>query len=446
MSASPSQHLKAAQSRFAANIRWQLVANGSQALLGGLYIIMLGRFLGPADFGTFSTITAAISVAGLTLELRLQEVVARDYCHIDDGPAFGASHAMELVDLIAIELLTRLLPATLVCLLIPWITRISGLAHGSRYLLAVAGTAFVLSKSGNSVSNGLLRVLGRTDLIACCMAIDWGSRLAATVALGLTGTLTIPAALWSALVASSLGNALQVGLACTAFQNRVAPLPWSSWRPNGALRRMRSKVRLMGANLGVSCTDLMAKDLDILLISGSLGPANVGIYKMAKSIVQTLWRAVDPFYLAILPEIQRLWQLHQWDDLRWLLRKTSARLLILALMLVTFAYLGLRIFGHAALGRDFIRVPSLTLIMSMWILVCAPVIWGIPLAIAVNRPELSTAGSFLGLLVGLISFLSLTPSLGLVGSALAWNATLIVGFAFTAGMAIRIARRQAANQ
>ena len=197
---------------------------------------------------------------------------------------------------------------------------------------------------------------------------------------------------------------------------------------------------MIASNLGVSASDLMAKDLDVAMISSLLTPDKVGLYKMAKSFVQVLWRAIDPFYIAIMPEVQKLWQQREINALARLLRKTSIRLLMLAIAVVVLGCGAVALLGVRVLGAGYADVPLLMLAMSGWVVVCAPLIWGIPLAVAINRPELSVGGSMLGLVIGLAAFTALTPTLGLMGAALAWNATLISGFMFTTGLAVWIAR------
>lgn len=437
-----SDTVAASQRRFARNIRWQFVANGSHALLGGAYLIALGRFLGPAEFGVFSAVMALVSVLGLLLEMRLQEVVARDFCHADSGQAADTPESMRLVDLLMLEAASRLLPAAVMVLLAGLLARWVQVPPQSAGLIALAAAGFVLQKAGNSVSNGLLRVLGRTDLIAACVASDWALRLALSATLALAWHLDVAGALWVALAIGGLCNGAQVALACREYKARFSPLSLQGWTPRGAMRRLRGARRLIAANLGVSGSDLMAKDLDVALISSMLSADKVGLYKMAKSFVQVLWRAVDPFYLAVMPEVQKLWQSGETSALAQLLRKTSLRLLLLAIALVVAASLTLQFLGQTLLGPGYAGVANLMLVMSGWVLVCAPLIWGIPLAVAINRPELSVGGSLAGLCVGLAAFSMLTPTMGLEGAALAWNATLVTGFVFTTGSAIWFAKQK----
>jgi len=421
--------------RFKRNVLWQLVANGAQAVLGGAYLLALGRFLGPAAFGTFSVVMALVSVAGLLVDLRLQDVVARQFAHADDQGASGHDDGARALDLFVLEACTRLLPSLALVLLALPLARLSGLHDDAVPLIAIAAGGFFLSKLGWGVSTGMLRALGRTDAIALCLTADWGLRLGATVACFFLTGLTVELAVLLGLVAGGLGNLVQLGFAAREFQRRVAPLTLAGWHLAGARARLRDNRRLLTANLALSASDLMSKDVDVALISSILSADKVGVYKMAKAVVQSIWRAIDPFYLAIMPEVQKLYARGDHRALRAFLAKTSLRLLALSVLQACVGGVGATVVLERIVGPGFHEVPGLVWLMAGWVVVCGPLVWGHPLAVAINRPELAVVASLLGSFVGVATFLLLTPSLELIGAAVAWAATLIVNFSVVASLA-----------
>ena len=440
--ASPETEEPPAKSgRFAQNVRWQFVANGAQAVLGGGYLLVLGRFLGPADFGTFSVVMALVSVAGLLLELRLQDVVAREFAHADEGGGARADDGARILDLFFLEVVTRTIPCLgLVLLSIP-LARISHLPGEVVPVIVVAAAGFLLSKSGWGTSTGLLRALGRTDVIALCLSGDWGLRLVLTAVCFFISGMTIHLAVVITVVAGTVGNLAQIVLAGREFHRRVAPLSLVGWTCGGAMARLQKNRRLLAANFVMSASDLMSKDVDVAMISSILTADKVGLYKMAKSIVQSMWRAIDPFYLAIMPEVQKLWSRGDDDALRAFLKKTSLRLFALSVALVCVGGVGVMLFLQPILGAGYAEVPPLIWLMSGWVIVCGPLVWGHPLAVAINRPELAVVGSLLGSAIGLGAFFLLTPRLGLTGAALAWVLTLLVNFGTIAVLASFAAAR-----
>lgn len=427
--------------RFASNLRWQFVANASQALLGGAYLLLLGRTLGPTEFGVWSVVSALVLVAGLLLELRMQDVVARDFCHIDSATTPFTDEPVRIIDLFVIESLSRLMPSLGLIALAPLLAHSSGLPGDGVLLITLAALGFLVQKAGWGASTGLLRVLGRTDLIAMCLSADWGLRLLVTGLCTLVYGMNVSTALVIALFVGGLCNGVQVVLAGREFQRRVARIAWRAWSIAGLRARFAGIRRLLAANFGISAADLMAKDLDIALLSSLLSLEKIALYKLSKSFAQVLWRCIDPFYLAIMPEVRRLWIGLHHRELWKLVRTTSLRLAAVAASLVFLAWLVLTLFAELVLGSGYEGLPRLTLLMSAWILICAPLVWAHPLAVAIDRPELGVIGGILGSAAGLATLWGLTPLLGLVGAALAWALTTSLQFSFVALMATRSARR-----
>ncbi len=426
--------------KFAKNLRWQFVANGAQALLGGIYLIFLGRTLGAANFGIFSVITAVVTVAGALLELRIQDVVARSLGAEVSWEGKSFKYRNKLVDLFALEFVSRLIPAAAVILLAVWLQNLSKLPAGASESIMIAALGFFLSKTGNGVSTGLLRVLGRTDLLALCSTSDWALRLVFTWLLSLSLFFSINSVLWIAVAASAICNFAQVGLAVYEFHKQAKSTIEPTWFANGFGQRMRSELRLLLANWGLSVSDLMAKDLDITLISATLPHETIGLYKMAKSLVQVIWRAIDPVYLAVMPEIQKLWQTEQYKELKQLLTKLTWALGLLSVVLIVGVFAAVSFFYEAVLGAGYAGLPAIMGLMSVWIVLCGPLIWGLPLLVATNRPEWAVIASLSGSAVGFLAFTLLTPHYGLTGAALAWIATLVVGAIVTTGSAVWFAR------
>lgn len=422
--------------RFGANLRWQFIANAGQAVFGGVFLLVLGRILGPADFGTFSAIIAVVAVAGLVFDMRLHEVVARDFCHLDQGRWRKPDDRIYLWDLCLLDSGVRLLPCLGLIVFSPlWAAGIH-LESERSGLIAIAAWGFFLSRAGNNISLGLLRVLGRTDLIALCTITDWALRLIFVLIVALSASLTVESAVWTVTIVGAVINIAQILLAYRELRMVMPDVDYHDWSPAGALSRLLQARRMIMANIGLSASDLMAKDLDIALLARFLTEDKIGIYKMAKTAIQLLWRAIDPFYLAIMPEVQKLWQQKQYEGLKRLLLKTSLMLAGLAIILVSLGCGGAALFATLVLGSGYGEVPHLMLVMSPWVILCAPLIWGLPLSVAINRPEFATYGSFLGLIVGLAAFNILTPLYGLTGAAVAWNLTLVSGVMLTGSLAV----------
>src|SRR4029077_17421557 len=99
--------------------------------------------------------------------------------------------------------------------------------------------------------------------------------------------------------------------------------------------------------------------------------------------------------------------------------------------------------GNTLLGAAFGTAATVMPWMLIGLIASAPLVWGHPLAVALNRADVAFFGSLLGSMLGLLAFLILAPALGLRGAALGWTLTFLPGFVFTALVAYRLFRRLA---
>ena len=426
-------------------LRWQYVASAAQGLLGGANILLLGKILGAQAFGSFSLITAFVATAALFCEARMQEIVVRTFHSLGEHPNgenLPNNASLKLRDYFMFETLTRIFPAVVLVVAAPWLIAGYGISVENTVLVITAAVGFVFAKSGNGTAVGLLRVMDQANLIAAGMTVDWGIRLFFSLILAFFNQLTVASALLITLVSPVIVNFWYIGKARQIFNDHTVDVAKPVWHFSGMFGRLKEDTKLISAQIGLSISDFMAKDLDIVIISTSLTLDKVGIYRIAKYLVQIVWKMIDPFYLALLPEVQRLWTAQRIDELKILLLRSSIQLFAIAALSVLAMIAGINTIGVRFLGAQYAELPQLVLQMSGWLLICGPLIWGGTLAFAIRRPEITLIGSMIGSAVGLTLFFLLVPIMALSGAAIAWSATLIVGFAFTTGVSIIMARRE----
>ena len=76
--------------------------------------------------------------------------------------------------------------------------------------------------------------------------------------------------------------------------------------------------------------------------------------------------------------------------------------------------------------------------MLVGVVCSAPLVWGHPLSVALNRADLAFWGSLLGSTIGLCAFVVLVRLLGINGAAIAWSLSFLPAFLFTALTARRL--------
>lgn len=424
---------------FRRNVDWQITASVLQACVSALVLLLLGRTLNATGFGYFSIITSFVLVGNLMVEPRMQDVAARQFWNFGEK-TWREEQRHHVADLAILEWTLKLLPCLTLVALSGVIAHVADLPAGGAVLICIAALGNYFSKLGYGLSTGILRVLGRSDQFTFCIVGEVLLRLCVLGALAASGQLTVTTAVITQALSGTTVNAIQFSLASrniTGFWSAI-----TAWRWQQALGRLKPNRRLILSNLGLSATDLMNKDLDITLLSPMMPAEQIGVYKMAKNIAQLAWRAIDPITLALMPEISRRVELRNFSGTRTLLRQSSLGLGILALIVGICAYLGLRWFGSDILGAAFSDVPGLMALMLGGVVIGAPLVWGHPLAVALNRAELAFFGNVLSLVVGLLAFAVLVSMFGIRGAALAWSATFLPFFIFTATMAYRLFRRR----
>jgi O-antigen/teichoic acid export membrane protein len=425
---------------FRRNVKWQLVGSASQAVLSGLLLLLMGRELGTSGFGVFSIVMGYVYVANLLFEPRIQDVAAKQFWDLNRDDSSGR-HSPHFVDLFAVETTGKLLPFIALILLSSVLASIGNLPSGASVLIMIAAAGVYLSKLGNGLSVGLLRVLGRSDLNTFCATGELALRLLLTLALIAFSELTVFACVLVLCFSGIVSNSVQWVLTAKQFEGIGAA--FQEWTLAAALKRLRKRRRLLLSNMGLSASDLMNKDLDITLLSPLLPSEQIGIYKMAKNITLLTWRAVDPFYLALMPEMSRLVAIGNFAGVKRLLVKTSIGLLGWAAGLSLVSYVLLVCFGDTVLGTGYANIPKLMPLMLIGIVFSAPLVWGHPLAVALNRADIALAGSLFGSVIGLIAFLVFPPMYGLYGAAGAWTLTFLISFTFTSAVTYHFFRGRA---
>lgn len=415
---------------FRRNVTWQFVGSASQAALSGIALLVLGRQLEAEGFGQYSIIVGFVYVANLLMEPRMQDVASKQLWSLGHESQKDEENGREFMDFLVFEAVVKLLPCVALVLLSGVLTAMAGLPSGSQALLIVAAIGTYFAKLGYGLSAGVLRILGRSDQFTLCNSGELALRLALMLAIVQFSDLTVANSIFALCAGGIAANFLQLGMAIRYIPALRAAV--REWGPAASMRRLSHHRRLLLSNVGLSATDLMGKDLDVTILSSLVPAAEIGVYKMAKNIALLAWRAVDPFFLALMPELSRRVQTKDYAGTRLLLRRSSIGLAILAVTLSAIVYLTLVLWGGAILGDAFASIPQTISWMLVGVIVCAPLVWGHPLAVALNRADLAFTGSVISLVVGLSAFAIFVSMLGIRGAAISWSLSFLPFFTFTA--------------
>jgi O-antigen/teichoic acid export membrane protein len=412
------------------NLRWQYLANIAVAVLGGVYLLLLGRFLGATEFGLYSVcLSYAIIVFGFS-DLRLQEATIQ-FVNLDDhnsqsnaGPTAEAIFSLDIV--------LKLLIGLVFVVAAPFISSALGLSHDGQTILFLCFLNAFVAKVGNSVAVGLLRAANRFNLHAIVLLIEWVSRVVLTALAIIGAGARLPEVLILSAVVGLVSNFTLIIVAVRAAHFRPE---WLILKDRKRLVHALSSMRaFILPSYGISLLDNVAKEADVAVIALFLPLPTVGVYKMAKSIVLMMWKAADPFFLVVMPTLVKYVRSSDAAGLTMFLRRFSFLLAGVSAAMVAISAVLIPVAVPHILGPEFSDVSSIFLLMSAWILVSLPLIWTHAYAAAIGRPVLQLGGSLLGNGVMLALLFALTPAFGLIGAAIAWSTGLAACFVGALGI------------
>ena len=411
-------------SGFLGNVAWQYAANAYLAAVGFLYSLVIGRALGPAEFGLISLALALAGVIFNVVEMRLHEAVVRYVAEFWEREDHARVLAVAKLSLL-VDVGTGLLAFALVVALTPVLA--SQVVQDPRAVpaLVLAGLSLLCSNVGSVTATGLLRIFGMLKHLALLTIGGISLKLAFVLAV-LWGTDLGALGVLAASVLSSLITNVALGvIAVWALRQRVQlgtlHAPISLLRPR--LREMRS---FMLSTYGLSLSSIPTRDLDVTIL-GWFSPLEViGAYKIAKNFMTSMWMASDPIFFVVYPEIAKLWAKRDAAGVRAFVTRllvmlsiSSGALYVVAVFAVPFAIVLL-------LGAEFAPAGAMFRWMVWCILIWMPCLWVNPLLMAAGLPRLSLVAGVTSSIATFALYLLLIPLWDGQGAALAYGAGVAV--------------------
>lgn len=403
------------------SLRWQYFLNIGVGLLGAAYILAISRLLGPSAFGVYALCTALPTVTAALLEFRLQEFVIFLKEH---------SERQRFVTLLAavfwFDVLTKLLAAA--CAIgAAALLEVQGYEGIESRWVIVAAILVLSTKTLSGPAMGILRSHGKLEYFSLAQVGDWTFRLIALAALAFADDLGIASILWSQVAVGALFNLAVIRRALIEVDLPLARVA-TGWKHLPAL--VRENARYMFPNQGISATEAVVKELDVLVCGLFLTTAQVGTYKVAKSMAAIAWRLADPIFIVILPKLARLHSLGQAEELRAFVRTLTLVLAPSGMILFAASVAGVWLVGPLALGPDYADAIRLFPVAASWMLVALPLVWTHSLSVASGRPLIQFAGSGLGNAIGLAAIWIGAWQVGIAGALVGLSLAYALPFVF----------------
>ena len=408
--ATPPPRKKALRSIFG-NSAKLLGGKGFNAVLSLAYLALAGRSLGIEQFGLLMLVHGyAQAISDLSKFQSWQVMLHYGQRPYENGETGVLQRVLRFsVSLDLISAGAGVLIAWIGILIFgDWMNWPPGTQHHA--LWYVTSIALMV----NTTPIGLLRLVDRFDLLALRSGGGGFSRMVGAAIcwyldLGLLGFLVawyLATAISFFWLFSTCWKQLQEKKLMDGFDWRARP---SGDGFPGIWRFVWS------TNLGLTLS-IMSSRLPVLLVGGLLGPADAGLYRVAKQFADGIGTPMKLIVVALYPELIRL-----RDDWSRLLRLSLKLTLICgssaSVLLLIVALAGEPLLG-ALLGEEFRRASTILSLLSAGAVIG---MWGLalePLLITTGRAGLAAGSRVLVLMIQLPSFYVLTMHYGLTGAGL----------------------------
>lgn len=419
--------------RILANTGWLLGGKGVGAVLSLVYLAIVTRTLGVADFGRFALVLSAAQVIKTLVSFDSWQIVVRyGQPHLATGNSDALNRVLRFC--IFIDLASAAAGGILAAAILLFFGHMLDVGPGMA--LQVWLFCMVTMITIRSSPTGVLRLFDRFDSAALAETmIPVGRMIGAALALAFAPTITGFLIAWGF---SELLCAITYWyLALKVGRGRIG-----HWRAGRALDAPTENPGIVGfltaTNLQTSLASI-GQQVAVLIVGGFVGPAGAGLYRLANQLANSLTKISSLLSRSIFVELSRT-STHGAEALGALFRRTNKLALAAgAVIILLILAIGHPLLGLVA-GREFL--PAYPLLLMLGIAACIDLI-GVsyrPLLMATDRAGLSLRITFLSTLLLLGLQAALLPLCGTRGAAMANIVAALAGFAMM-GIASRRAVR-----
>lgn len=404
-------------------LKWQYFLNIGIGIFGAAYIVFAGRLLGAVDFGVYAICLAIPTFVGAIFDCRLQEVAIYLAANLKGDAFKTAAGSLVLTDFL------MKLAAGASSLLVAYICMLLNYGALSWQMVASATAMVFATKVFNAPSMGFLRLSGHLQVFSVLQVADWAARLAVLGALAMFDRASINNLFLSQLMVGAIFNSIVIRRAFSTLELSLVAI----LKRGGDLRNFLSDhARVVFGSQSVSAMDSVVKELDVLVCGIFLAPAQVGIYKMTKSLAGVAWRLADPVYIVVLPKLANLHSEGQTAQLASVTRQLTFGLAVGGGLLLAASTIGVWLFAPWFLGPEYFESIRLFPLAAIWIAIALPLIWTHSLAIGAGRPDIQFKAGLVGNGVGLMAIVVGSAWLALPGAlaglSLAYCLPFVVSF------------------
>ena len=426
----------ASNRRVAGNTLWQALNQLSNGAGNFALAFILGRGLGPEEFGLFAIASATAQTVTQLFDLRVQDLtvifLTRFRTENESGQVLALLRFCNLLVLLA-----GLGGMSLLYLTLPWTSKY--LVHDVRgyVLIGLAGVTTWLTLGVSNYQQGVFRALGRFRTACGCQLGGQSMRLAGSLLLAFRGRGVVELMLWSCIAAAGV---------VAVQQYLISSSVGAEAHPSEPLKpQHRSELyRFIRTNYLIGLSGLPIQSLDLNFLSYVAGAREVGQYRLAKTLMGLVGLVGDAAVQALQPELVVLWTQRR-KQLRIYLKRLAFFGGLAGMGGYLVCVLFLPLFIRYTLGPGFELSAQLFFAMAWGVVAWSFFLWLNPILLAAGRIDLIQRGALLSGLVVLAAYLYMIPLKGVWGAAWVTGASWLIFVAFIGLFALLALREESAQ-
>ena len=413
--------------RILKNTGYLFSATGLSSAMSMLQSILAGRLLGPATFGILGSVTAFTSVINRFASFRMNELVVRyvGFFQENDDPKRAAA-VFKVASLL--EIGSSFFAIGLIFWLAPFGAKFFAQDVSLAYWFQLYGL-IVLANVIYESATGLLQIFDRFRQIAVINVVQSAVTLI-LVAISFFAKFGITAIILAYMFGKIIGS-LGISISALIEAGKFWGRGW--WRT--PIRSLRSEMRSLftfavSTNLS-STISLVAKDSEVLWVSGFLGTEMAGYYKTALALTGLIQLPISPLPRATFPELAREIARKKWENVRYILKQGSKLAAIYTIpVTIGLIFLG-RWLISLTYGPAYVPAYEPLIILLVGYAFVNILYWNRVALLSLARPVFPTVVNFIGMVLKIAGIFLWLPG----GGYLAFASLLGGYYIFTVGLA-----------
>lgn len=411
---------------FLKQLSWQYVATLSVVIFGFIQTILIANKLGASQLGIIALAASLTTIISIFFNFNLKDVVIR-YVNI-----FTASDKLRSADnvlfiSVLLNFILSIVYFIVIYFLAPILNDLIIKADGGEDVIRLYSFVLIFQFMLTDSILGYIRLRHALHVYAAAQFLSSLLRLLA-VFIGLwyfqMGIFFVVAV--NGITAFLTFSILFIkSLRILSTENRQ--FSGRPWQDKEIANSFPSIGRFVRNNYITGLLAIPSKELDMSILGLFTTTENVGIYKVAKNFIASIWAIADPIHLVIYPECAKFWAKADVVGLYKFVQKVTYFLIAFSALIIIGSWIAVPFFIDIFIGQEFSYASILFMIMVSSTIFWMPLLWVQPVFLATDRTDLALKVAFIHSVISTLMYFGLIYQFGLLGVAIAYalNSTVL---------------------